>query len=411
EFAHENPVGPDDRWMGTHVVNTAMGVKAPAVRFRRTGDAGDRAAAATALDTLDAFHGQAGGRFSGDEHLAGHDPTRGTELCAVVEEMYSLETLVATLGEVRFADRLEALAFNALPAAFTADMSAHQYDQQANQVLSNVAERPWSNGPDANTFGLEPNYGCCTANLHQGWPKLATRAWMRADDGLAATSYVPTAVTADVGGQEVRVVVETDYPFADTVALRVETAAPAAFALHLRIPGWCESADLDLPGETRAPDGGQFHRVEREWADGDTVTLDLGAPLEAERRYRGAVALARGPLVFSLPVAAEFQQYGGEAPFEDWELYPAEQWAYGLAVDTDSPAGELVRRAPGEVPFSPDAPPVELEVEGAPVEGWGLAGNDAGPVPASPTAGGERESLTLVPYGCTNLRVTEFPLL
>jgi len=122
--------------------------------------------------------------FTGDECLAGTRPTHGTELCAVVELAFSLETLIWTLGDPVFADQLERVIFNALPATFTADMWAHQYDQQVNQVMCSAREdRIWNtNGPESNLFGLEPNYGCCTANFSQGWPKFAHHLWMRSGD-------------------------------------------------------------------------------------------------------------------------------------------------------------------------------------------------------------------------------------
>lgn len=165
-FGHDEP-SPD--WnLDTHVVNNAMGIKAPSLAYRTTHDEADRDAVANAIVTLDTYHGQVTGLFTGDENLAGRDPTRGTELCTVVEYMYTLEELVSSLGEVRFADRLERIAFNALPAQFSADMWPHQYDQQANQVICAVGDYPWTNSPDANCFGLAPNYGCCTANLHRG---------------------------------------------------------------------------------------------------------------------------------------------------------------------------------------------------------------------------------------------------
>ena len=87
------------------------------------------------LDLLDRYHGQATGIFTCDEHLAGRSPSQGTELCTVVEAMYSLELLSAITGDARLGDRLEKLAFNALPATFKKDMTAHQYDQQCNQVI------------------------------------------------------------------------------------------------------------------------------------------------------------------------------------------------------------------------------------------------------------------------------------
>ena len=60
-------------------------------------------------------------------------------------------------------------------------MWSHQYDQQVNQVQCTInQEHGWStNGPESNLFGLEPNYGCCTSNMHQGWPKFVSHLWLR----------------------------------------------------------------------------------------------------------------------------------------------------------------------------------------------------------------------------------------
>lgn len=167
--------GPATRFSHlTHVVNVAMGLKLPALRDQ-LGDGGQREVLDRAFANLDRFHGQATGMFSGDEWLAGPLPNHGVELCAVVELMFSLEILARHYGSGAFGDRLERVAYNALAATMTADVTAHQYHQQPNQVLATIARRDWTYSSEApNIFGLQPHFGCCTANLHQGWPKLAT---------------------------------------------------------------------------------------------------------------------------------------------------------------------------------------------------------------------------------------------
>lgn len=89
--------------------------------------------------------------------------------------MYSYEILFSITGNITFLDRLELLAYNSLPAAVSPDMWTHQYDQMINQVASfPMSKQPFrTNNNEAHLFGLEPHFGCCTANFGQGFPKLA----------------------------------------------------------------------------------------------------------------------------------------------------------------------------------------------------------------------------------------------
>jgi DUF1680 family protein len=253
--------------LSTHGVNNAMAMKAAAVWWLITGDARDRQSLGEMLAALDRYHGQPSGIFSADEHYAGLDPSQGTELCAVVEAMFSLEQDLSILGDAALGDRLEKIAYNALPATLTADLWAHQYDQQANQIMCSISNHRWAtNGPESNIFGLEPNFGCCTANMHQGWPKLAANLWMATGDGgVAAMVYAPSEIETTVrGGVKVRVEEQTEYPFRETVSLVMRPERAAVFPLALRIPGWAAGATVAVNGT--AVSGvmpGPFVRVER----------------------------------------------------------------------------------------------------------------------------------------------------
>ncbi|MDB4867882.1 MAG: hypothetical protein JWR03_2215 [Cohnella sp.] len=398
----------------THVVNVAMGLKTPGVRFEMSGDPAEKNAIYRGIDSLMTYHGQAHGMFSGDEWLSGTHPSQGVELCAVVEYMFTMEQLIRILGDGRFGDILEKVAFNALPATISADWTSHQYDQQVNQIVCNVAPRNWSNGPEANLFGLEPNFGCCTANMHQGWPKLVSHLWMNdRRGGLAAVSYAPCTVTTTVGtGAKLRMDVGGDYPFREQVKLGLTLDRAETFPLALRVPGWCSSPSITINGkveETDTPVNG-YVRIQREWNDGDTVLLDLPMEVSTESRHLNAVSVQRGPLVYALPVGENWQLLTRRAKFHDWEIYPATPWKFGLLEGTGFQV-QLSDEVPAQ-PFDAAVTPVKLKDTGQLVRNWRMEGNNAGTPPLVPdTEGQPVVELELVPYAGAKLRIGEFPMI
>jgi len=410
------------RW-DKHVVNLAMCLKAYPIYARMTGNVSDMIFAAKMIDTLDRYHGQVTGVFTGDECVAGKNPIQGTELCAVAEYMYSLEHLLATLGDPAFGDRLERIAFNAWPATFSPDMWGHQYDQQVNQVQCAInPDHMWTtNGPDSNLYGLEPNFGCCTSNMHQGWPKFAANLWMRTEDGgLAAVAYAPSEVNIEVNGIPVSVTLETDYPFDDTLKFTVKADLPVRFALALRIPAWTHGVELTMDEiKVGSPTPGAFHVIESEWEGETVITLKLPMAVKTTRRYNKAISIERGPLVYSLKIGEQWTRVNAdqpcrELPHADWEVRPTTPWNYALIVNENNPSESITFETceVGDCPFSPEGAPVTAKVKGRILEGWGLANGWAYETPISPVeTTGPVEELTLIPYGCTNIRITEFPVV
>lgn len=420
----EQGQGLADLALATHGVNNGQAAKCGPVWSLISGIPRDRGAALHMLQELDHYHGLPNGMFSCDEHLAGPNPSQGSELCTVVELMFSLEQCLAITGDVAFGDRLEHLAFNALPGTLTNDMWAHQYNQEPNQVECSLHHKPWvTDGPESNLFGLAPNFGCCTANYHQGWPKFANSLWMQARaDGaeesnvVAAVAYAPCELRTTLRGTPVHIVEETDYPFRGGVRISVSPSKPVRFDLRLRVPGWADGTSMrvnrnPLPGAT----AGVFVAIDRTWRVGDLVEIEFPMHLRTSHWFNNSVAIERGPLVFSYAIGEDWvkmREYGLKSA--DWQVYPTTPWNYALSIDPKVPGASInVVESPITANvFDQQSVPLHLIAKARQMPAWQAEDGVADPVPQSPVMSNEREeAIKLIPYAAAKLRITAFPQL
>ena len=394
----------------THVVNLGMALKIGAL-LPGMEDFNGEVYAQNAWKILQKYHGMACGHLSGDECLAGKSPLAGSECCSVVETMYSLELLLAASGNSFWEDLLEKYAFNALPATISPDMWTHQYVQQTNQIQCSILPDdhvPYTtNNKDANLFGLEPHYGCCTANFGQGFPKLALSAIMKSQAGFAITSILPVQVSAEHNGVHVKVSIITDYPFRDGYVVEVETQHPIEMELELRIPGFADEAWVD--GKRVAV--GQSFKLGGQWNGRRTINVAFEFKTRFQMCPDQLYCLWRGPLLFALApkerwVKHEYVKDGVERkfPYCDYEVFPETSWNYGFG----SGQGEIRWNTVGAYPFSPDGAPVELWMEMIPIT-WPIEHGMCTAAPKSCIPIGNGEVKRLIPYGCTNLRMTAMP--
>ena len=163
---------------------------------------------------------------------------------------------------------------------------------------------------------------------------------------------------------------------------------------------------------------GTFYRIERAWQVTTEIALTLPMAPALLSGYNGAVAIERGPLVYALKIGEEWRRTNAdlplhELPHADWEVYPTTSWNYALAVSEATLAQDVVfaEHPVGDYPFSPDDAPVTATMKARRVPAWVIENGSPADVPSSPIISSEPlEKLTLIPYGCTNLRITEFPV-
>jgi hypothetical protein len=295
-------------------------------------------------------------------------------------------------------------------------MWAHQYDQQPNQVVVSLQKQPWStNGPESNLYGLDPNFGCCTANFSQGWPKFCASLFMlSADDGLAAVAYAPCEVHTTVRNTAVHIREETEYPFAGRIRLTLHPATPIAFPLRLRIPSWAAHSELRVNGAALSrPEPGSFHCVDRKWEAGDLVELEFPLLPRISRGFRESATLEYGALIFSYGIGEDWLKLRHRGMTADWQVYPTTPWNYAIsAVPEHIKVVPCPPAATGAGLFTKKGNPLKLEVKARPVPTWTSQDNVADPVPPSPVKSAEPEEIvSMIPYAAAKLRVTAFPVL
>jgi hypothetical protein len=415
-----------------HCVNLAQGMKEPLIYYQYNHDTKYVDAVKKGLKDLDKFNGMAHGLYGGDEALHGGNPTQGSELCSAVEMMFSLESALEITGDVDYADRLEKIAFNALPAQATDDYMARQYFQQANQVMATRQVRNFADnhgGTDV-CFGLLSGYPCCTSNMHQGWPKFTQNLWFNtADSGVAALIYSPNEVTAHVaGGTPITFKEETNYPFGETIKFTLNipgNVKQVTFPLHLRIPAWCKEGLIKINGrEFQKVGSNSIAKVKRAWKSGDVVELTLPMHIYKKRWYENSMSVERGPITYALKIGQEMKKViNDKDPIEYgsfyYEVHPTTPWNYALFDIADDKLNQFfkieTKSTIAVYPWNLENAPVSIKTKARRVPSWKLYNETAGPIPYSiiynMEVAKEEEEVTLIPYGCTKLRVSQFPVV
>lgn len=417
-----------------HCVNLAHGFKEPVIWWQRSHDEKDLNAPKVAWETMKHTIGLPTGLWAGDELLRFGDPTCGSELCTAVEMMYSLEEMIQASGDMQWADHLERVAYNALPTQATDSYDGRQYYQQTNQI---ACSREWRSfvtphTDTDNVFGILNGYPCCTCNMHQGWPKFVQNLWYASrDHGAAAFVYAPsTAYVTVADGVEAVLRQETGYPFEETVTVTVDFAhkrvRKASFPLYFRVPQWCSQAQVLVNGEAvEAPADNRVLRLEREWCRGDQVTLRFPMEVRSSRWYGGSAVIERGPLVYALKMEEKWEKKAFEPERQD------QYGPYYHTVTTDDPwnyAFRLkdlqhenmasgfkveVKEIGDAYPWNLENAPVSIKAKAVVLRNWEEYNGSTGPVAYYNEVGGDTGDevwIELVPYGCTTLRITEFPV-
>ena len=426
-----------------HGVTYCEMLKVPLLLYAYTGNEEYLRIAMNAERKLERDHLLPDGVPSSAEYTLGRDIDIAHETCDITDYTWSLGYFLTITGEAEWADRIERAIFNAAPGAVTANFDAVQYFSSVNQVIcsGNSDNNKFKRGSTWMAYRPTHETECCAGNMHRMMPNFASRLWMRGkDEAIVAAMYAPSEIDFKVGETRCHITEETYYPFSGEITFRFSLPEQTHFPFVFRIPGWCSPLSQPLPqgggekgyslfinGEEALPQGvsraGSFVTLERDWNDGDVVTLSLTmTPKVVEAANGQGKYVECGPLLMAYPVPAKvtedtntYSNMNGKEPgdgFKCWSMTPSGSFNYALNTDAETLTLNIDQeKLANAYPFDLDGTPLSVSLPVRPIT-WTLENNRYNPVlPASEYvvfSGGQR-NIKLVPYGAAKLRVTVFP--
>jgi DUF1680 family protein len=227
------------------------------------------------------------------------DESAYAETCAAIGLVFWGHRMLQFTGDGKYADVIERALYNGALSGVSLE-GTHFFYENPLASIGHHHRVPWFWCP------------CCPPNVARLIASVGDYFYSTGPADAWVHLYGQTRVALGIGGSKVEIAQRTGYPWNGDIQLELDLAAPKTFALHLRIPGWCDTWRVRVNGEdiVATRDRASLHQgylaITREWKAGDRVQLSLDMPLTtvwahpAVRQMAGRFALQRGPLVYCL---------------------------------------------------------------------------------------------------------------
>ena len=231
------------------------------------------------------------------------------ETCASVGMVFWNQRMCELTGESKYIDVLERSLYNGALAGLSISGDHFFYD---NPLASNGQHnrREW--------FGT----ACCPSNIARLVSSVGNYIYGKSETGIWVNLFVGSNSVFQFGKTNVKLNMQTDYPWNGTVKLNVDLSKRTKFNLYLRIPGWAngEAAPGDLykfsnydkipvtvkvnGKELQYTVENGYAVIEREWKKGDVIEYTIPMPVNkivagSQVKYDAArIAMQRGPVLY-----------------------------------------------------------------------------------------------------------------
>jgi DUF1680 family protein len=232
------------------------------------------------------------------------------ETCASIANALWNHRMFLLHGDSKYMDLVERIIYNGFLSGIHQSGDLFFYPNRLATVKGEERS-PWF------------NCACCPSNVVRFLPQIAGFMYAQKENEIFVNLFVESSVSLALNENQVKIVQDTNYPWNETIFLKIEPDVPARFAIKLRIPGWTQNKPIDSPlyrymtesteSATITVNGRKkdlkldqgYATIERRWKKGDEIELHLPMPIrrvltdEKVTYNRGRMALERGPLVYA----------------------------------------------------------------------------------------------------------------
>ena len=194
---------------------------------------------------------------------------QGPETCNTYNMLRLTKMLYATTGNTHYMDYYERALYNHILSTINPIQGGFVYFTPMRPGHYRVYSQP------------QTSFWCCVGSGMENHARYGEMIYShKGDKELIVNLFIPSVLTWG------KTVVEqvNSYPAEEGTTLMINPKKPAEFTVSIRVPEWTESARMNAkvngePVEAVLEDG--FLKIERRWAKGDKISVDLPMSLRA----------------------------------------------------------------------------------------------------------------------------------
>lgn len=260
------------------------------------------------LDKVDKCLSPSGGPI-GDEWIAenfANPSMTGYEYCSIQELLHSYSELLQKSGDMKWADKIEWILFNAAQGSRHPEKSAIAYLKSDNSY-SMKGDFQFKQEHSIHSVQTRYKYSpahkdaavCCVPNAGRIYPYFVQNMWMKTDGGIVKTLYGPSKINTIINNNKVEIEEITKYPFENSIKYNIKVSEKCNFNLILRKPSWCKT--YHISGDNiKVNEVDNTIVINKMWEKSNTIEIKFDYTIEINKDLLEDKYLSYGPLVFAM---------------------------------------------------------------------------------------------------------------